>query len=381
MRITLVIGSLRGGGAERTCVNLANAWAERGFSVNLLTISQGPGPSAYAVDPRVKRSDVGKPRIPRAVEMNHDSIAPVVHGLQRSGCLTLIGQIGLIMMLKHAILKTKPDIVVPVIDMTNVRVLAAMQGTGVPVIACEQTDSSRITLGRWQNARRALYRKAHAVVAPHAAIAEWFTRQHIRACAIHNPLVAPPPLPLRTEKDGHQRRLITLSRLSHEKRLMLLIRAFATIAAEFPQWDLEIHGDGPLRSYLTRRISEVTPGRVKLYPFVDAPYDILRGADLFVSTSWVEGYGNAIWEALACGVPVVAMDAGASVRSLVRDGVDGLIVREDRGSKLARALASLMQDDAAREAMAMRAPEVIHRFSFESALAKWDELLDEVKVN
>lgn len=362
-------------------MNLANAWAERGFSVTLLTISQGPSPSAYAVDPRVKRADVGKPRIPRAVEMNHDSIAPVVHGLQRSGCLPLIGQIGLIMMLKYAILKTNPDVVVPVIDMTNVRVLAAMQGTGVPVIACEQTDSSRITLGRWQNARRALYRKAHAVVAPHPAIAEWFTRQRIRACAIANPLVAPPPLPLGTERDGQQRRLVTLSRLSHEKRLMLLIKAFATIAAEFPHWDLEIHGDGPLRSYLTRRISEVAPGRIKLYPFVDAPYDILRGADLFVSTSWVEGYGNAIWEALACGVPVVAMDAGASVRSLVRDGVDGLIVREDRGSKLAHALASLMRDAARREAMAMRAPEVIQRFSMESALAKWDALLDEVKAS
>lgn len=376
MRITLIIGSLRGGGAERTCVNLANAWAERGFSVNLLTISQGSRPSAYAVDPRVKRPDVGKPRIPRANEMNHDSIAPVVRGLQRSGCLSLISQIGLIMMLKYAILNTKPDVVVPIIDMTNVRVLAAMHGTGVPVIACEQTDSSRITLGRWQSARRALYREAVAVVAPHPAIAEWFKRQTIRACAIPNPLIAPPPL--RKERNGHQRRLITLSRLSHEKRLMLLIRAFATIAAEFPQWNLEIHGDGPLRSYLTRRISEVAPGRIELHPFVDAPYDILAGADLFVSTSWIEGFGNAIWEALACGVPVIAMDAGASVRSLVRNGVDGLIVREDRGSALARALASLMKDDAAREAMAIRAPEVINRFSIESALAKWDALLGEV---
>jgi glycosyltransferase involved in cell wall biosynthesis len=310
--------------------------------------------------------------------MNGDAIAPVVRGLQRSGCLPLISQIGLIMMLKHAILKTEPDVVVPLIDMTNVRVLAAMQGTGVPVIACEQTDSSRISLGRWQNARRALYRDAHAVVAPHPAIAEWFTRQRIRACAIPNPLVAPPSSALRIEKGGPQRRLVTLSRLSHEKRLMLLIRAFATIAAEFPHWNLEIHGDGPLRSYLTRRISEVAPERIKLFPFVDAPYDILAGADLFVSTSWIEGFGNAIWEALACGVPVVAMDAGASVRSLVRDGVDGLIVREDRGSMLVRALASLMQYDTRREAMAMRATEEIDRFSMASALAKWDALLDEI---
>jgi glycosyltransferase involved in cell wall biosynthesis len=156
---------------------------------------------------------------------------------------------------------------------------------------------------------------------------------------------------------------------------MLLIRTFATMAAEFPRWSLEIHGDGPLRSYLAHRISQLAPDRIFLKPFVDAPYTILQGADLFVSTSWIEGFGNAIWEALACGVPVVAMDAGASVRSLVRDQVDGLIVYEDRGSALLRALASLMRDDVARKAMAERAPEVVKRFSMESALQKWDALL------
>jgi len=376
MRITLVIGSLLGGGAERTCVNLANAWVERGYAVTLLTISQRSRPSAYSIDPRVKRRDIGKPRVPRADELNHDSIAPVIRGLQNSGCLGLSKEMGLIAMLRHAILASAPDVVVPIIDMTNVRVLAAMSGTSVPVIACEQTDSARISLGRWQSARRALYRGAHAVVAPHPKIAEWFTRQGARACAIPNPLVAPPAM--HTQPNGQQRRLVTLSRLSQEKRLVLLVRAFATIAADFPQWNLEIHGDGPLRPYLTRRISELAPERINLHPFVDAPYTILDGADLFVSTSWVEGFGNAIWEALACGVPVVVMDAGASVRTLVRHRVDGFIVREDRGSALTRALAWLMGDDAAREALAVRAPEVIRRFSIESALEKWDVLLRDV---
>ena len=381
MRITLVIGSLNGGGAERTCVNLANAWVGRGFEVTLLTISQRSRPPAYSVDPRVKRHDIGKPRMPTAVELNDDSIAPVIRGLQRLGCLSLSKEMGLITMLRHAILASAPDVVVPIIDMTNVRVLAAMLGTNVPVIACEQTDSARITLGRWQDARRALYRGAHAVVAPHPTIAEWFTRQGSRAYAIPNPLHGPPTAQIGNQCNGQRRRLVTLSRLSHEKRPQLLIRAFATIAGDFPEWDLEIHGDGPLRSYLTRRISELAPDRIKLQPFVDAPYDILNGADLFVSTSWVEGFGNAIWEALACGVPVVAMDAGASVRALVRHRIDGLIVHSESGSALTRALSLLMGDDAARKALAVNAREVINRFPIESALEKWDVLLRGVAVN
>src|SRR5262245_48375350 len=101
MRITLVIGSLQGGGAERVCVNLANAWANQGRQVTILTLSQRSRPPAYAIDPCVERRDIGRPRVPRSVELNRDKIAPIVHGLSRVGCLSLIKEMSLIAMLRH----------------------------------------------------------------------------------------------------------------------------------------------------------------------------------------------------------------------------------------------------------------------------------------
>jgi glycosyltransferase involved in cell wall biosynthesis len=167
-------------------------------------------------------------------------------------------------------------------------------------------------------------------------------------------------------------------RLSPEKRPDLLVRAFAIIAGDFPEWDLEIYGVGPMLEELMEMVDELAPGRIQLRDFTDTPYEVLGGADLFASASWVEGFGNAIWEALACGVPVVAMECGAAVRSLVREGIDGLIVDSDEPKALASALASLMGNDEARQAMAARAPEVIKRFSIESVLEKWDALLGDV---
>lgn len=373
MRITLVIGSLNGGGAERVCVNLANAWVKRGWQVTILTTSQGSGPPAYSIDPQVKLRDIGKPRLPRAVELNPHTIATVLRGLHRDGCSGLREDMGLIAMLRYGILQTRPDVVVPILEMTNVRVIAAMYETGIPVIACEQTDAARVSLGKWQSVRKALYRRAHAVVAPQPSIAAWLARHGAPACAIHNPLIAPPSM--RAQRNGGRRRLVTLARLSQEKRPELLVRAFARIAGDFPDWDLEMHGDGPLRPFITNYISELAPGRIHLHRFENAPYTILDGADLFASASWVEGFGNAIWEALACGVPVVAMDAGEPVRSLVRDGIDGLIVSTNSTPALASALASLMGDDAARQTLATRAPEVLERFPIEASLEKWDLLL------
>ena len=376
MRITLVIAGLTGGGAERTCVNLANAWVARGHQVTILTISYGSAPSAYDIDARVNRRDVGWPRQVRPEELNAREMSPVLRGLHSADCMVMIEQLGIIAMIRHKILATSPDVVVPIIDLTNIRVLAAMSETKVRIIACEQTDSERISMGPLQHVRDGLYRRAYAVVAPHAKIVEWFRKRGANAVSIPNPLVAPKMLEL--SQTCERRRLVTLTRLSEEKRPALMIRAFARIAAEHPQWDLEIFGEGHLRDGLLRLVDEIAPGRVFLRGFVRDTDAILGAADLFVSASWVEGFGNAIWEALASGLPVVAMDAGPPIRSLVRHGIDGLIVDTNSVEALASALGSLMGDDEMRKTFAERAPEALARFPIEACLKEWDKLLDGV---
>ncbi len=375
VRITNVIAGLGGGGAERVCINLANAWVARGWDVTILSSSQKETP-AYAVDSRVRRRDNGGRRRADPKELNADSLAPMLRGLHGAACFDIIWEMPRLAILRHAILTTTPDVVVAHIDFTNVRVLAAMHETGVPVIACEQTDVRQFSIGSWQNTREALYRSASAVVAPHPAIAEWLAQRGARAYAIPNLLHAPPAICLK--RTSERRGLVTLMRLSPEKRVDLLVRAFASIAGDFPEWDLDIYGEGPLRDSIAELIDELAPGRVRLRGFTNDPYAVLGRADLFVSASWLEGFGNAIWEALACGVPVVALECGAPVRSLVRDGIDGLIVDSDRPEDLASALASLMGNDTARKALAAHTREVLERFSIESALRKWDGLLEDV---
>jgi glycosyltransferase involved in cell wall biosynthesis len=370
MHITIVIGGLGGGGAERVCVNLANAWVAGGHRVTMLTITQGWRDSVYPLDPRVERRDVGWPRANRADE----DTEPILSTLRQEGCGELAGELPLMAALRMAILDTAPDMVVSHMDLTNTRVLAALHDTGIPVIACEHTDPNRVSLGVWQRAREVLYRRANAVVASHVATTEWLTRRGIAARTIPNPLV-PPSGGSRSRRE--RRRIVTLGRLSPEKRPEMLIRAFARIANDLPEWDLEIHGDGPLHDELAEVIAQLgLAERVSLPGFTNDPYGVLMDADLYVSASTVEGFGNSIWEALACGVPVVAMDCSASVRTLVRDGIDGRMVIGSEHA-LSVVLADVMSDDEARKALASRAAEVLTRFPIESALRKWDVVLNE----
>lgn len=372
MRVTLVIAGLGGGGAERVCINLANAWATRDKHATILTISQNNRTPAYKIDPRVELADVGLPRQTRPEEFNHGTTAPILRLLESARCPQLIPDISNLAMLRHAILASRPDVVVSFIDRTNVRVVAAMAETDVPVFVCEQTDARRISLGRLQGAREELYRHAAVVIAPDPVIARWFAAKGARARAIPNPLIAPPKSEHRFENE--RRKAVTLSRLAAEKRPEFLVRSFASIAHDFPAWDLEIYGDGPQRNMLEHLIEKLSPNQIRLCGFSNDPYGVLARADLFVSASRIEGFGNAIWEALACGVPVVAMDAGPPVRTLVRHGIDGEIVSQNTMAALAEALAKLMGDDDERARYASRASEVVERFPFESALEQWEEL-------
>ena len=378
MRITLVIGGLAGGGAERVCVNLANSWVERGHHVTLLTFTQNFRKPAYTVDPRVQQRDMGWPRRPGQEELNAAMVAPILRGLQEARLTQqLVQHITFLAILRTKILSQAPDVVVTHIDITNLRVLAAMHESKIPIIVCEHSDSTRVSIGPWIGVRAALYPRAHAVVTPHADSAGWLAKYDANVVKIPNPLVAPSGM--RVERNGdRRRRLVAMMRLSHEKRPEMVVRAFASIAHEVPEWDFDLYGNGSLHAWINNLIEKLAPGRIHLRGFTDDPYDVLRNADLYVSASWIEGFGNTIWEALACGVPVVAMEAGSAVRSLVRDGVDGVIVREDSVSALAGSLSALMRDEPRRQAFAERAPEVLTRFPLEASLSAWDELLSTV---
>lgn len=370
-RITAVIAGLGGGGAERVCVNLANAWAAEGRQVTLLTITENSTGSVYPVDSRVERRDVGWPRALR----EHEEFGPILDVLRREHRLELASELPVMAALRVAIGDTAPDVIVSHMDLTNVRVIGAMHDSRIPLVACEHTDPHRVSLGPWEHARAAFYRRATAVVASHEVSVNWFVQRGIAARCIANALV-PPPKRIVSRKG--RRRLVTMGRLAPEKRVEMLIRSFARIARDVPDWDLEIYGSGPLEDDLAYVIGELSlRERVSLRGFTDDPYAALAGADLYVSASSVEGFGNTIWEALASGVPVVAMNCGAPVRSLVRDGIDGRIVTGGEQA-LSATLAELMNDDAARLALASRAAEAVTRYSLDGVLQSWDALLGEV---
>jgi glycosyltransferase involved in cell wall biosynthesis len=133
--------------------------------------------------------------------------------------------------------------------------------------------------------------------------------------------------------------LLAVGRLSHEKGYDLLIEALAMVRAQFPDAELAIAGAGQEEAELRRLCGELKlENAVKFAGRVERPYDYFAGATLFVLSSRYEGMPNALVEAAAAGLPLVATPASGGVVDLLSGRPGAWLAKEISAEGLAEAL-------------------------------------------
>lgn len=128
--------------------------------------------------------------------------------------------------------------------------------------------------------------------------------------------------------DKNRRRIVFSGRLVEAKRPDLLIRAFAAIAGQRPDWDLVFAGNGPLRSALEALIPPELTSRVFWAGFLSdqsALSALYRGCDLLTLPSNYEPWALVINEAAAVGLAIISSDVVGAAAELVREGINGML--------------------------------------------------------
>jgi glycosyltransferase involved in cell wall biosynthesis len=175
--------------------------------------------------------------------------------------------------------------------------------------------------------------------------------------------------------------LLAVGRLHADKGFDLLIQAFATLAPSHPDWDLVILGEGDERAALEAQVGKAgLASRISMPGRAGNVGDWYDSADLYVLTSRFEGLSNTLLESMASGLAAVSFDCDTGPREIVREGIDGVLVRPNGDvPALCKALADVMGNDGARQRMAQAATDVRDRFSATRVLQQWQELFDGVR--
>lgn len=175
------------------------------------------------------------------------------------------------------------------------------------------------------------------------------------------------------------KRVIAIGRYAYEKGYDLLLRAWAIVEKQFPDWCLELYGMGDRQPY-ERLLDElnINAANCRLHGTQSDVTKAYLNSSLLVLPSRTEGFGLVLLEAMACGVPVVAFDCGSGPGSIVSDGVDGILVPSNDVEALAARMMLLMGNDILRMKLGENGRQKAADYTMDKIGKQWKNLFDEL---
>ena len=356
-----VIPRLGGGGAERVMVTIANQLCKNN-EIRIATLT-APG-SYYRLDDRVEIVCLD---------------CPVDRGSKIKLLWTeLTGMFKARNRLKKYILQWNPDAVLSFLNDTNLIVLSLRIFSGIKtrIVVSERADPSKRN-GTMQYLERHWYPKADVIVCQSNPVTKFFNDSGRRkATVIFNPISSeaiPEPF------EGKRRATIVgVGRLMAQKNFALLINSFARIAKEYPDYTLEIYGNGVQEEMLSNQIKKLgLENRVFLMGMKENVMHHIADSTMFVLPSDFEGFPNALIEAMATGLPVITTDfSPAGVAAEIVKKENGIIVPVNDEVALAKAMEVMILDEKLRVQMGRKNREILEILGEELIAEKWENVLD-----
>lgn len=345
MKITFTISQLGGGGAERVVALLSSKLCEMGHDVSLITLIKRP--IVYSLNKNVKliNLDCRNSRV--------------------------LGTISQIKHLRAVYRRLRPDVIISFLPVVNMTAIIANLGLSSKIIVSERNDP-------YQNPRKKIvrvmrdfwYHFSDGFVFQTSDAREYFGKHAQTGAIIANPINSNLPEPFIGERT---KRFVSAVRLDKQKNLDMFLRAFAKLHMEYPDYTVEIYGEGPEKEHLEKLAEELQISNcVFLKGFSKKIYEDILDATAFVLPSNYEGLSNSMLEALALGVPVISTDHPiGGARMFIKNGNNGILTKVGDTDEMMRALLYAVNNPEKMQAMADRAVEIRKTISINNIVDKW----------
>ena len=175
------------------------------------------------------------------------------------------------------------------------------------------------------------------------------------------------------------KKAITVGRLEYVKGFDILIECWKEIAKQYPDWQLDIYGEGSCREELQQQIDSLELGdKVKLCGRNDNIIEVYPKYSLHLMTSRYEGLPMTLIEAQACGLPSVVFNFQYGASDIITNEYNGLIIEQGNSKRFINAVNKMMLSEVLRKEYGKNAIIIGKRYSKINIFNKWIQLTDNI---
>ncbi|MBQ3511132.1 MAG: glycosyltransferase [Bacilli bacterium] len=178
----------------------------------------------------------------------------------------------------------------------------------------------------------------------------------------------------------NSKKLISVGRLSPEKGFMDLLKLYAILHKDYPDWTLDIIGDGVEKDELKKFIKEhKLEDFVTLHGFRDKDYidKMLHESSIYLLTSYTESFGIVLIEAMSHGVPCIAFDSAEGARELIQSGKNGYLIKNRSYTAFLKKVEDLIENKEERKKVGKVSREGVKQYTCDVVSKQWIELIEE----
>ena len=366
MKIMFFTLSLQNGGAERVIASLSNEMAKK-HDVIIATVHNSP--DHYRLDETIKRDFLDKTQ-----QIEKSRLVRKIEKLSPKRISRLI----------NIIEKESPEVIITFLPLPSFYIMAAKRFSKVvkdiPVILSERADPGK----EYQNkvifgAMKEFFKNADGFVFQTEDARKFYDGIVKRETKIIENPINESFLSHRMPKN-RRKIVVSCGRLEAQKNFKLLMRAFKGLVEKYPEYELEIYGEGSQKHELARFAKELDiDSKAHLKGRVENVADKIADAELFILSSNYEGMPNALMEAMALGIPCIATDCPVGgPRALIKNGKNGVLINVGDEKQLVEAMTKIVSDKVFASRLSKNSREWSKGYTVEKVADKWEKYIEKV---
>lgn len=347
-RIVVATAGLGGGGAERVALLLANYLVNKGHAVRVISVDNRMG---YFVDPKID-----------CIIMKSTSKNPYIKNIKK------------MFEFRKLVKEFSADVLVSFV--INEALLTCNDKKLYKVFTLRNDPYRNLSSRLFVEIRNFVFKKANKVVFQTEDAKKYFEKSiQDKGVVIFNPITD--GLPYWKEEAYSGKRIITACRLEPQKNLKMMIDGFDVFRKNYPEYTLEIYGEGSQKEEIENYIKDNAIKNVTLMGYTKSIHEIMATSSMFVMSSDYEGISNSMLEALAIGIPTICTDCPiGGAKTFIESYANGILVPVNDRMALNKALLEIARDKEFAVNLSQKSVLIREELSQDRILDKWCSLFE-----